>query len=70
MFLGYIIKKDAPLKGKHGKLLATIGWSTAIVLASLVIYGPWSVFKPGGKDFTDGENIMYSATHRFLWSCE
>ena len=46
-----------------------LGWTCAALLASLVIYGPYSVFKHGGQFFTNGENIMYSATHRFVWSC-
>ena len=70
IFLGYLINKKVSLKSSSkGKMISTIGWSLATILACLVIYGPYSVFREDGSFFTNSQNIMYSATHRFLWSC-
>jgi len=65
MFLGYIFHKDI----KPSKSVVVWGWITAFIGGMIVVYGPWKVFKAHGTFFTDGENVMYAATHRVIWSC-
>ena len=65
MFLGYLFHKEI----KPSKKVVVFGWLAAFVGAMLVVYGPWKVFKANGSFFTDGENVMYAATHRVVWSC-
>ena len=71
IFLGYMFNKNIQLRssGASIKVMSALGWFIAAVLACLVVFGPWSVFKVNGRFFNDAENILYSATHRFVWSC-
>ena len=71
MFLGYLLSRnDGLLERKKGQIVSIAGWVLATVLALLVVYGPWKVFKePHPVFFGDMENIMYAACHRFVWSC-
>ena len=71
MFVGYLLSRDDSfLQRKNKRMITIMGWITASVLAILVVYGPWKVFKePNCVFFSDAENIMYAACHRFIWSC-
>ena len=70
LFLGYLFNKGVSLKGKQNRTtISVLGWMVATVAGVLVVYGPYSVFKQSGHFFTFGENVMYSATHRFVWAC-
>lgn len=65
IFLGYLFHKEI----KPTKTVVVCGWIAALISGMIVVYGPWKVFKVNGTFFTNGENIMYAATHRVIWSC-
>ena len=44
------------------------GWSIAITLAMLVVYGPYSMYKKGGKPFNLAENVTYGTFSRTAWA--
>ena len=44
------------------------GWSIAVTLAMLVVYGPYSTMKKGGKPFNKAENIAYGTFSRTAWA--
>eukprot|EP00795_Rhopilema_esculentum_P001639 gene1639-16106_t len=64
---GLIYNRKAP-GGNAKTLLAFFGWTIATVVALLVIYGPYTYFRDGGRPFTSVENVMYGAFSRFAWS--
>ena len=69
ILLGYLFSRKLQIPGQCRKLVIVIGWVGAVVIGCLVVYGPWDVYKDHGTFFNDAENIIYSAFHRFAWSC-
>ena len=70
MGLGYLLTRDASfslLQRKNARVVSAVGWISTTLLAVLVIYGPWKVFREHDRVFfSNFENIMYAACHRFV----
>ena len=50
------------------QLISALGWVIAIVTGLSVVYGTWKVFDKPAEYFTDAEDIIYEAMHRFAWA--
>lgn len=68
--LGYLlhVQKERPKRSWLMTLLAIIGWSVAITLGMLVVYGPYSLYKVGGSPFSLSEDVAYGTFSRTAWA--
>lgn len=69
LWLGYLFSRKMCLQEKSKKLMTLFGWMVAPATGLLVVYGTWNVYKENGTFLNYTENIVYSALHRFAWSC-
>lgn len=68
LFFGFIISRKIFLTRKPNFAITFFGWAAATALGMLVIYGPYSVFKPGGQMFDTVQNILYGSFSRLAWA--
>ena len=44
-----------------------VGWTVAIVVGMLLVYGIHDSVLPGAKEWNTAENISYGTSQRLLW---
>ena len=47
--------------------MCLVGWLVATGLGVTVVYGIYTVTKPGGTSFNKAENVTYGTFSRFVW---
>ncbi|XP_066935837.1 O-acyltransferase like protein-like [Clytia hemisphaerica] len=68
LYLGYLLHRRVTIKFNLRLIIGLIGWLVAIATALSVVYGTWKVFDTPPVFFTDAEDIIYEAFHRFAWA--
>ena len=49
------------------QIVCLVGWLVATGLGLTVVYGIYTVTKPGGTSFNKAENVTYGTFSRFVW---
>uniref|UniRef100_A0A7M5UX06 Nose resistant-to-fluoxetine protein N-terminal domain-containing protein n=2 Tax=Clytia hemisphaerica TaxID=252671 RepID=A0A7M5UX06_9CNID len=68
LLFGFLFSRKIYLTRKPNFAITFMGWAVATAIGMSIIYGPYSVFKPGGQLFDTAQNVLYGAFSRLAWA--